>query len=74
MEIRKDTDSRCPEKIYQLDSTSMLQLWVTFTFNQVGRLLVIITMGSWSCRLTLDVSLVLMNSVTGTRALNNGQC
>ena len=39
------------------------------TLSQVGRLLVMMTIGSWSCLLTLAVSLVLVNSVTGTSTL-----
>ena len=40
------------------------------TLSQVGRLLVMMTMGSWSCLFTLAVSLVLINSVTGSTGLN----
>ena len=43
------------------------------TLSQAGRLLVMMTMGSWSCLLTLAVSFVLINSVKGTRALDKQQ-
>ena len=42
---------------------------LVITLSQVGRLLVMITIGSWSCLFTLAVSLVLVNSDTGTRTL-----